>query len=75
MNVMEIRPNEFTIGFTANGDIFLWGSIPAEKMLEEAADRIREELAAALAGREAYEAKKIIEASKAHKASKSKGGQ
>ena len=58
MNGLDIKPNEFAVGFRESGDLMLWGSIPAEKTLDEATGRIRDELAAAMAGKEAYEAKK-----------------
>ena len=61
MNALEIRPDEFTVGFNGSGDIILWGSIPAGKTLEEATERIRDEIAAAMAGRKAYEASKFKE--------------
>ena len=58
MNALEIKPDEFTVGFRGNGDLIMWGSIPADKALDEATERIRNELAATIAGKEAYEAKK-----------------
>ena len=60
MNALDIKTDEFTVGFRGNGDFILWGSVPADKSLDEATGRIRDELAAAMAGRDAYEAKKKL---------------
>ena len=57
MQALDIKPNEFTVGFRGN-DLILWGSIPGDKTLDEATGTVRNQLAAAMAGKEAYEAKK-----------------
>jgi len=60
MQALDIKKDEFAVGFRDNGDIMLWGSIPSDKTLDEAAARIRDEISAAMAGRSAFnEAKKV----------------
>ena len=58
LNALEIKPNEFTVGFKGNGDFIFWGSIPSDRTVDEVTGRIRKELDAAMAGKEAYEARK-----------------
>lgn len=58
MQTLDVKKDEFTVGFRPDGDIMLWGSIPSDKTLDEAAEQIRNEVAAAMAGRSAFNAAK-----------------
>jgi transcriptional regulator with XRE-family HTH domain len=53
MQTLDIKKDEFAVGFRDSGDIMLWGSIPSDKTIGEASERIIKELSAAMAGRDA----------------------
>jgi transcriptional regulator with XRE-family HTH domain len=55
MQTLDIKKDEFAVGFRDSGDIMLWGSIPSDKTIGEASERIIKELSAAMAGRDARE--------------------
>ena len=57
MNELMIKPNEFNVGYRSDGMYLLWGALPYNMTADEIAERIRREVLAAEAGKEAREKK------------------
>lgn len=57
MNELMIKPNEFNVGYRSDGMYLLWGALPYNMTADEIVERIRREVLAAEAGKEAREKK------------------
>ena len=64
MNEIAIKPHEFNCGYRANdGMLLLWGALPFDMPIDDIMNSIRNEIVAALAGKEARD-KKLKELNK-----------